>query len=99
MICERKEKTFDEQWSVMGRNQMWYKSPVNILVFIHQKETSLYSHSKSQDVVNLIGDLYFRNKLREVEAVRHVEAVTRARGQHLPLQRGPGLQAHQLSLW
>ena len=54
---------------------------------------------KSQDVVNLIGDLYFRNKLREVEAVRHVEAVTRARGQHLPLQRGPGLQALQLSLW
>ena len=75
---------------------MWFRSPVNILVFIHQKETSLYSLSKSQDVVNLIGDLYFRNKLREVEAVRHVEAVTRARGQHLPLHRGPGLQAHQL---
>ena len=65
---------------------------MNILVFIHQKETSLYSLSKSQDVVNLIGDSYFRNKLREVEAARHVEAVTRARGQYLPLHRGPGLQ-------
>ena len=34
-----------------------YKSPVNILFFIHQKETSLYSLSKSQDLVNLIGDI------------------------------------------
>ena len=28
--------------------------------------------------------------------MHHVEAVTRAHGQHLPLHRGPGLQAHQL---